>query len=178
MNSINQNQPEDVFENLYGKDAVEKIRALATKVKTCLFCTDIRTGKPFATRPMAVQRIDVAGAFYFMSATDSHTNQHIAAHPEVQLLFQGSSYSDFLTLYGRAGITTDKLIIKDLWDPSMKDWFTEGVDDPRCSVLIFRPTEGYYWDTKHGAAVAFAKRLVGAAIGKTLDDSIEGKLQP
>lgn len=36
--------------------------------------------------------------------------------------------------------------------------------------------DGYYWDTKHGNMVAYAKMLVGAAIGKTMDDSIEGKL--
>jgi hypothetical protein len=39
-----------------------------------------------------------------------------------------------------------------------------------------KPTDGYYWDTKHGAAIAGAKMLIGAAIGKTLDDSVEGQL--
>ena len=38
------------------------------------------------------------------------------------------------------------------------------------------PTGGYYWDTKHGNAIAGVKMLIGAAIGKTLDDSIEGTL--
>jgi hypothetical protein len=51
------------------------------------------------------------------------------------------------------------------------------VDDPRISVIQFAPREGYYWDTKHGAAVAGAKMLIGAVIGKTLDNSIEGRLQ-
>jgi hypothetical protein len=36
----------------------------------------------------------------------------------------------------------------------------------------------YYWDNKHGSAVAGVKMLVGAVVGKTLDDSIEGKLAP
>jgi len=40
------------------------------------------------------------------------------------------------------------------------------------------PTEGYYWDNKHGSAVAGVKMLIGAAIGKTLDDSIEGQVTP
>jgi hypothetical protein len=39
------------------------------------------------------------------------------------------------------------------------------------------PTDGYYWDTKHGTAVAGIKMLIGAALGKTLDDSIEGTLK-
>jgi len=43
-------------------------------------------------------------------------------------------------------------------------------------VIKVTPEEGYYWDNKHGKAIAAVKMLVGAAIGKTLDDSIEGKL--
>ncbi|MBC7615819.1 MAG: pyridoxamine 5'-phosphate oxidase family protein, partial [Pedobacter sp.] len=71
----------------------------------------------------------------------------------------------------------DKAIIKELWEPLLKVWFTEGIDDPRISVIKVAPSEGYYWDNKHGNAIAFAKMVAGAIIGKTLDDSIEGKLE-
>jgi hypothetical protein len=37
--------------------------------------------------------------------------------------------------------------------------------------------EGYYWDNKHGNAIAFAKMAAGALLGKTLDDSIEGTIK-
>ena len=66
--------------------------------------------------------------------------------------------------------------IKELWEPVIKTWFTKGVDDPRITVIKVTPKEGYYWDNKHGNAVAGAKMIIGAMIGKTLDDSIEGKL--
>jgi hypothetical protein len=36
--------------------------------------------------------------------------------------------------------------------------------------------QGYYWDNKHGNAIAFVKMAAGAIMGKTLDDSIEGRL--
>ena len=60
----------------------------------------------------------------------------------------------------------------------MKTWFTGGQDDPRITVIKVTPTSGYYWDNKHGDLVAATKMVVGAAIGKTLDDSIEGSLRP
>ena len=60
----------------------------------------------------------------------------------------------------------------------LKTWFTEGVDDPRITVIQVAPKGGYYWDNKHGNAVAGVKMLIGAAIGKTLDDSIEGRVAP
>jgi general stress protein 26 len=94
------------------------------------------------------------------------------------LYFQGSSHSDFLTLWGNAQISTDREKIKQLWNPILKTWFTEGVDDPRITVIKITPEDGYYWDTKHGQMVAFVKQVAGAITGQTLDDSIEGKIRP
>lgn len=176
MDSINKQQPEDNYEDLQGQEAAKKIKELTDKASACFFCTNIQTGRPFATRPMALQQLDEEGNLWFLSANDSHKNQEISADPYVQLLFQGSDYSDFLQLYGKATISEDKGKIKELWKPILKTWFTEGINDPRISVIKIEPESGYYWDTKHNQAIAFAKRLVGAALGKTLDDSIEGKI--
>ena len=176
MDSINKQQQEDNFESLHGSEAVKKIKELVDKSSTCFFCTDIESGKPFITRPMAVQEVDHNGNLWFLSANDSHKNFEIKNDSSVQLLFQGSSYSDFLNLYGKATITEDKQKIKELWKPVLKTWFTEGENDPRISVIKVQPMEGYYWDTKHNMAVGLIKRLTGALIGQTMDDSIEGDL--
>jgi general stress protein 26 len=177
MNSINANQPEQNHENLAGAPAVEKIKELVKQAPTCFFCTAITTGKRVQTRPMSVQTVDDDGYLWFLSASDSHLDAEIAADPRVQLLFQGSSHSDFMTLDGDADIRRDQTKIKELWNPVMKTWFTEGETDPRITVIRVAPSGGYYWDTKHNRAIAFAKMVVGAVIGKTLDDSIEGKLE-
>ena len=80
-------------------------------------------------------------------------------------------------LHGRARATQAKATIKRLWKPIMKTWFTQGEDDPRITAIAVEPVSGYYWDNKHGDMVAGVKMAVGAAIGKTLDDSIEGELR-
>lgn len=177
MDSINKNQAEENRENLHGKAAVEKIQELVKKASNCFFCTKISTGNSFPTRPMAVQKVDDNGIFWLMSASDSHKNAEISEDPYVQMLFQGSTHSDFLSIYGKAEITADKAIIEELWEPIMKAWFTEGKDDPRITVLKITPKEGYYWDTKHGNAIAFIKTIAGALIGKTMDDSVEGTVR-
>ncbi|MEO6406173.1 MAG: pyridoxamine 5'-phosphate oxidase family protein [Ferruginibacter sp.] len=175
MDSINKNQPEDNYKDLRGKEGIKKIKELIDKASSCFFCTN--TGKmPFATRPMSVQKTDDDGILYFLSANDSHKNQEISENSQVQLFFQGDPHSDFLTLSGQATITEDKAVIKELWNPMLKTWFTEGVDDPRISVIKVDVQDGYYWDTVHAMPVAFIKRLIGAVIGKTLDDSVEGTI--
>lgn len=177
MDSINQNQEEQNRADLGGSEAIEKIRALVEKAGTCFFVTKVAMGGSGA-RPMSVQKIDEDGTIWFLSANDSHKNRELVLAPEVTLYFQGSAHSDFLVLEGDATVSQDKAKIEELWEPVLKTWFTGGVDDPRISVIKVVPTDGYYWDTKHGNAVAGIKMLIGAALGKTMDDSIEGTLEP
>lgn len=177
MNSINENQPEKNKEDLQGKAAVTKIRELVGYAKNCFFCTTVPAGNNGGIRPMNVRKVDDNGNLWFLSASDSHQNQELASDPSVKLLFQGSPNSDFLSLTGRATVTTDRAKIEELWEPILKTWFTGGKDDPRITVIQVTPTDGYYWDTKHGNTVAYVKMIIGAAVGKTLDDSIEGKIK-
>ena len=43
----------------------------------------------------------------------------------------------------------------------IETWFNEGVDDPHITVIKVVPSEGYYWDTKYGNAVAGLKMIIG-----------------
>lgn len=176
MDSINKNQPEENHKDLRAQDAVAQIKEVVKKAETCFFCTAVATGGSSATRPMNVRQVDDEGNLWFLSADDSHKNKELALDPSVKLYFQGSPHSDFLQLDGYATISKDKAKIKELWEFVIKTWFTQGVDDPRITVIKVVPSQGYYWDTKHGNAVAGIKMLFGAAIGKTLDDSVEGTL--
>ena len=127
---------------------------------------------------MTVLQVDERGNLWFLSANDSEKNHEVANDSEVELYFQGSPHSDFLHITGTAFISQDRAKIDELWEPLAKVWFTEGKDDPRISAIEVVPREGYYWDTKHGMIVASIKMLIGAAMGKTMDDGIQGELRP
>jgi general stress protein 26 len=125
---------------------------------------------------MNVRQVDDEGQLWFLSASDSRKNQELTLDPSVKLYFQGSKHSDYMQLSGQATISTDREKIRELWSPLVQTWFTEGLDDPRVTVIKVTPTEGYYWYTKHGIGVAGMKMLIGAVLRKTMDDSIQGKL--
>ncbi|MGI4022406.1 MAG: pyridoxamine 5'-phosphate oxidase family protein [Janthinobacterium lividum] len=177
MDSINQNQPEDNLQNLAGTEALKKMKQIAEETQTCFFCTNIKTGSPLSVRPMAIQEVDDEGNLWFLSSNDSHKNEEIKHDDHVHLLFQESHFSGFLNVYGDAYISADKAKIKELWKPILKAWFTGGEDDPRITVIKVVPSEAYYWDNKHGNAIAFIKQTASAVIGKTFDDSVEGELK-
>jgi general stress protein 26 len=176
MDSINRNQPENNRRDLAGIDAAKRVKDMADEAESGFFITVGSTGATTGVRPMSVRKADDAGNLWFLSASDSHKNHELAASPAARLYFQVGHHAGFLELEGRAEVMQDRTMIKDLWNPVLKTWFTEGEDDPRITVIRFVPQSGYYWDNKHGNIVAGAKVAVGALIGKTLDDSIEGRL--
>ena len=176
MDTTHRNSPEENYRDLEAVEGTQKIREMAEQAKTCFMCTNGATGQSAGVRPMGIARADKDGTLWFISANDSHKNREIAADPNVKLYFHGDQDADFLYVTGTATISEDKAIIKDLWQPPMKIWFTGGEDDPHLSAIRVTPDTGYYWDTKHGKVAFMIKSLIGVAMGKTLDDSIQGKI--
>ena len=175
MDSNSKQQAEHPHADLVGSRAIHKMAELVRQARTCFFCTQDSGGRVDA-RPMSVLQVDEDGNLWFLSAQDSHKNQELQDNPSVRLFFQGSAHAEFMHLEGRATISRDKARIRELWKFALQTWFTEGEDDPRITVIKVAPTYGYYWDNKHGNAVAGIKMLIGATIGRTLDDSVEGSL--
>jgi general stress protein 26 len=128
------------------------------------------------SRPMATQQIDSEGNIWFLSGKSSHKNLQIEDGSEIDLLY-ANGIGHFLAVHGAAQISLDKEKIKELWQPLAQVWFTEGVDDPELSAIMVNVQDGYYWDSKHGRIVEFAKMAASLVTGKTMDDGIEGKLQ-
>lgn len=175
--SNNTQNIQDHIKSLEGAEAVKKLKDLAVGAENCFFTTNIKTGLPVSVRPMSVQEVDEEGNLWFMSQIDSNKNTEIKADPFTQLFFQENKNSGFLSIYGISEISRNQAKIDELWNPLLKVWFQNGKDDPKITLIKVVPTNVYYWDTKHGEAVAFIKMAASIITGKTMDDSVEGKLE-
>ncbi len=162
-------------ENLSFKEAIAKIKELVSAADICMFTTAL-TQLPLSTRPMSTQQTDSEGNLWFFSEKDSDKNEHIEVDNRVQLFYTNKSSSEFLSIYGTAEIFTDKQKIEELWTPIVKTWFQQGKDDPSITIIKVVPQDAYYWDTKHNKLVSLIKIITSVAIGKTMDDGVEGKL--
>jgi general stress protein 26 len=174
--SNNTQATDEHIRSLEGADAIKKLKGLATSAENCFFCTNIKTGLPVSVRPMSVLDVDEEGNLWFMSQKDSKKNKEIKEDPFTHLFFQENKNSGFLNIYGITEISTSQEKIDELWNPLLKVWFQGGKDDYNISLLKVVPTNVYYWDTKHGDVIAFAKMAASIVTGKTMDDSVEGNL--
>lgn len=161
--------------NLFSQEAIQKIQKIADDTRTTMFCTGLGS-KPFGSTPMATQKVEDDGTIWFFSAKDSDRNADLAKEPLAQLIFSSPNNQEYLSLFGEAVVTYDRAKVEELWSPMSKVWFQQGPTDPNLSLIRFIPTEGYYWDTKNGKMVAYAKMVASVATGKTMDDGVSGKI--
>lgn len=164
------------FKDISGAEAITKIKELVNKTDICMFCTSLGQA-PISTRPMSTQEVDDDGSIWFFSERNSHKDMDVRTDSRVQLFYADTSKSNYLSLYGQAEELKDEQKAKELWEPILKTWFPNGPEDPNLMLIRVRPESGYYWDTKNGKMVAFAKMLVGMVTGKELDDSVEGEVK-
>jgi general stress protein 26 len=164
------------IKNLYGAEALKKVQDLVEAENVCLFASNL-SEKPITVRPMSTLKVDELGNMWFFSAKNSQKNKNIQADPAVQLLYSNHSCSEYLSIYGKAQVITDKEMIKIFWTSFAKAWFHGGVEDPAISLIMVTPEKAYYWDTKHGKIVSAMKILASSITGMTADESTEGELR-
>jgi general stress protein 26 len=170
------NREQEQVEDLFGTEAIEKMKALVKAEAICHFVSNL-SRIPLNTRPMAVLEVDDNGNFWFFSAKDSDKNHDIHANNNVQLFFCNHGDAEYLTVFGKAWVVEDKQRIKDLWIPMAKSWFQEGVDDPQLTLIKVVPEEAYYWDTRNNKIVSMLKILTSIVSGKRPTDGVKGELK-
>jgi len=162
--------------NLNRQEANAKIKELAENADVCLFTTTL-TKLPLTTRPMSTRSVDDDGSIWFFSRRDSNKNREIAIDNRVQLFYSNFSRSEYLSLYGKATILSDKHKAKELWSAIAKTWFNKGYDDPDLTLIKIEPEDGYYWDTKDGKVISLLKMVAGAVAGKEFNTGVEGSVK-
>lgn len=164
-------------ENLHTQEAVKKLKELSESARTCMFCTELST-LPNNARPMSLQECDQEGNLWFISSSDSNKNFEIKDDNRVQLYFMNNGSSEYLSIFGKAHIYTDKNTIEDKWSSFANAWFEEGKDDPKVTIIRVTPDETYYWDTKAGKFVSMVTFIASAVTGIKTDnsDGVEGNL--
>lgn len=160
--------------NLYSTEAKEKVKKLAESIDFTMFITDLKS-EPFHTVPMSTKEVDEEGNIWFLSNKTSTHNKNIERENRAHLIYADKDSFEFLSIYGRASISTDRNRIKELYGSGDDAWFN-GVDDPNITALKIEPDDAHYWDTKNGKVISLLKMLSGAITGNEPDLGEEGKL--
>lgn len=160
--------------DLYNTEAKKKIKELAESIDLTMMATDL-DNKPFHVIPMSTKEVDSSGNIWFLSNRTSTHNQNIEKQDWVHLIYSNKSSFEFLSIFGRGTIVTDRNRIKELYGSGDDAWF-DGEDDPNITAIRVEPKDAHYWDTKNGKVLSLLKMVGGAITGNEPDLGIQGEL--
>ena len=165
------------IENLNDGEGIVKLKSLVETITTCFFCTNLQNSNGSTSTVMTAQQVDSEGNIWFFSGLDSDRNRDIKMDNMVQLFFSDTSKNYYLETTGQATIVTDKSKMKELWNPFLKIWFKDGIEDANISLIKVSASNAHYWDNEGGKMVNFFKMIASVVTGNDYVDAKEGHIK-
>lgn len=121
------------------------------------------------SRPMATQEMSADGTLYFFMDTSSAKVEEISSTNQVNLVYAEPDDHRYVSVSGRAIVNKNKAKMKELWKPTLKAWFPEGLEDPNLGLLQVTVEQAEYWD--YAGTVT---EIIGLAKALTTGHTYEG----
>ena len=165
------------IENLSKNEGVEKLKKMVDDIKFCFFTTNSNNFDHKTATIMTAQAVDNDGSIWFFSRADSDRNKDIANHKNIQLYFSSPEKNSYVSVDCEAEIIFDKKKIMQLWDPLLKSWFKDGVDDNNISLIKAKTKNANYWDIEGGKMINFFKMISSTITGNNFIESKQGNIK-
>lgn len=124
-------------------------------------------GDQLRSRPMWCSNDRFDGSLYFFTRSSSPKVEEIRHDSHVGLSFADRKGQNYVSVSGRASLTTDRALLKDLWREPMRTWFPKGLDDPDIALLSVRVEAAEYWDSPSAAMVFLYGYVKARLTGET-----------
>ena len=150
------------------EDAIKKLQELIHDIDFCMLTTI--DGGHMRSRPMSTQRFEFNGDLWFFTSDRTHKVEEIEKDNRVNVAYSQPDDNLYVSVSGRGSIVHDRQKIEELWNPILKAWFPEGLDDPSLSLLKVEVEQAEYWDSPSGTVVQIVGFLKALATGTEMND--------
>ena len=150
------------------KTDIEKLHDLIHGIRFAMLTTIDDEGF-LHSRPMATQKAEFDGDLWFFTGAGSPKVGEVQRDERVNLSYADPDGNRYVSLSGTAQLVRDPVKAKELWNPALKAWFPEGLDDPNLALLRVRVEKAEYWDAPSSKMVQLVGFVKAIATGKPYD---------
>jgi general stress protein 26 len=156
------------------QEAIEKVRELIKEIDFAMLTTI--NGGQLRSRPMSTQEVEFDGDLWFFTSDQTHKVDEIEADNRVNVAYSKPEDNHYVSISGRASIVKDREKIEELWNPILKAWFPEGLDDPTLCLLKVSIEEAEYWDSPNSKLVQIVGFVKALVTGQSADGGEYGRV--
>jgi general stress protein 26 len=156
------------------QEAIGKLKGLLEGIDFCMLTTI--DGGQLRSRPMSTQQMDENGDLWFFTSDKTHKVEEIERDSRVNAAYAKPDDNVYVSVSGRASVVKDRQKIEELWNPILKAWFPEGLEDPTLCLLKVSVEEAEYWDSPNSTLVQIAGFVKALVTGQQIDGGENKKL--
>ncbi|RZA23780.1 MAG: general stress protein [Proteobacteria bacterium] len=160
---------EDEF-STHNPEGVLHLMELIDEIQTAMLTTIDRDGT-LRSRPMITQKSHGDGTLWFFSLDHFGKADELNRDPRVNVTYSMPDKKQFISISGLAELVHDETKKKELWDPELKAWFPEGVDDRHLALLKVYIQKAEYWDVPSNRLVEMLSFTKAVLTGGTYHTS-------
>jgi len=126
---------------------------------------------------MSTQQVQTDGMIWFFTSDNTHKIEEIEAQPKVNVAYAKPDDNTYVSVSGTAEVSKDRAKIEELWNPILKAWFPDGLDDPSLCLLKINIDQAEYWESPSGTLVQLFGFVKALATGESADWGENKKIQ-
>ena len=158
------------------QDAIAHLGKLIHGIKVAMMTTVEEDGS-LRSRPMWTHDRDFDGELWFFTREHSAKVGEVEHHHHVNLAYAEPSKDHFVSASGRCRLVLDKEKARELWNPTLKAWFPEGIEDPELALLCVKVEKAEYWDAPNSRMVQLIGMAKAVLTGETYEPGENAKVQ-
>ena len=156
------------------QQAIDKLKSFIDKGDIAMLCT--LHEDHIHSRPMATSDIDDEGNLWFFTNEYSEKVDQVEKNHHITLCYTDHGNSTYVCVNGLASVVKDADKMKELFNPMVKAYFPEGLNDPKLALLKVSPKHAEYWDSHTNMMVRFIGILGSALTDEKSVESEHGKI--
>jgi general stress protein 26 len=156
------------------EESIEKLKTLINDIDFAMLTTI--NGGHLRSRPMSTQEYEGSNVLWFFTSDETHKVDEIEADDRVNVAYSRPDDNVYASVSGRASISKDRAKIEELWNPILKAWFPDGLEDPTLCLLKVTIEEAEYWDSPNSKLVQLAGFVKAIVTGKSADGGEYGRV--
>lgn len=147
------------------KDVIAHLGELIQGIQVAMMTT-VEVDGTLRSRPMWTHDRDFDGELWFFTREHSAKVGEVEHDHHVNLSYADPSKDRFVSISGRCRLVNDRQKIHELWNPTLRAWFPNGVDDPELALLCVTVEKAEYWDTPNSRMVQLAGFVKAVVTGE------------
>ena len=145
--------------------AQEKLADMIKDIGVAMLTTVASDGT-LRSRPMACPKHGYDGDLWFFTSDDAPKVLELVESTRTNVTFAEPKHNRYVSISGRLMLVHDPQRAKEMWNPHLKSWFPEGLEDPHLVLLRVAVEQVEYWDAKQSRMHLFFSRAKSALTGR------------